>query len=50
MKDKPTVRRRAVVALASFEGDDIEAALDEASEDRDWQVRSAVEQLRRDED
>jgi len=50
MKDKPTVRRRAVVALASFEGDDIEEALDQASEDRDWQVRSAVEQLRRDED
>ena len=44
---KPTVRRRAVVALANFEGNDIEAALDRAAEDRDWQVRSAVEQLRR---
>jgi hypothetical protein len=45
--DKPTVRRRAVVALANFEGDDIEEALDRAAEDRDWQVRSAVELLRR---
>lgn len=47
LDDKPTVRRRAVVALANFDGDDIEAALDRAAEDRDWQVRSAVEQLRR---
>ena len=47
LDDKPTVRRRAVVALANFDGEDIEAALDRAAEDRDWQVRSAVEQLRR---
>lgn len=47
LSDKPTVRRRAVVALANFDGDDIEAALDRAADDRDWQVRSAVEQLRR---
>lgn len=46
--DKPTVRRRAVVALSNFEGDEVEAALDRASDDRDWQVRSAVEQLRKD--
>ncbi len=45
--DKPAVRRRAVVALANFEGPDVEAALVAASEDRDWQVRSAVDQLRR---
>lgn len=45
--DKPTVRRRAIVALANFEGDDIEEALDRAADDRDWQVRSAVELLRR---
>ena len=50
LQDKPTVRRRAVVALASFEGPDIETALDTAAQDRDWQVRSAVEQLRRDPD
>ena len=47
LDDKPTVRRRAVVALANFDGPDIDAALDRAAEDRDWQVRSAVEQLRR---
>jgi hypothetical protein len=35
------------VALANFEGDDIEEALDRAAADRDWQVRSAVELLRR---
>ncbi|MEI8147526.1 MAG: HEAT repeat domain-containing protein [Actinomycetes bacterium] len=50
LQDKPTVRRRAVVALASFEGPEIEMALDVAAQDRDWQVRSAVEQLRRDPD
>lgn len=47
LDDKPAVRRRAVVALANFEGSDIEAALSSAGEDRDWQVRSAVEQLHR---
>jgi HEAT repeat protein len=50
LRDKPPVRRRAIVALANFEGPDIEAALDTASEDRDWQVRSAVTQLRNEED
>jgi len=46
LKDKAPIRRRAIVALANFEGPDIDAALDEAGEDRDWQVRSAVTQLR----
>ncbi len=49
LADKPPVRRRAVVALANYEGPDVEAALDGAAEDRDWQVRSAVDQLRREE-
>lgn len=49
LEDKPPVRRRAIVALANFEGPDIEAALARASEDRDWQVRAAVDQLTRDE-
>jgi HEAT repeat protein len=49
LKDKPPVRRRAVVALSNFEGPDIDAALEEAGEDKDWQVRSAVAQLRDDE-
>lgn len=45
--DKPQVRRRAVLALAPFVGDDVEAAIDRALEDRDWQVRQAAEDLRR---
>ncbi len=45
--DKPAVRRRAVLALAPFEGDDVDAAIDRALEDRDWQVRQAAEDLRR---
>jgi len=46
LTDKPAVRRRAIVALSNFEGPDVEAALDLARDDRDWQVRSAVTQLR----
>ena len=45
--DKPHVRRRAVLALAPFEGDEVEAAIDRALDDRDWQVRQAAEDLRR---
>jgi HEAT repeat protein len=47
LNDKPPVRRRAVVALANFDGDDVDAALDAARNDRDWQVRSAVDQFDR---
>ncbi len=50
LRDKPPVRRRAIVALANFEGPDIDEALALASEDRDWQVRAAVSQLGRDDD
>jgi HEAT repeat protein len=50
LQDKPAVRRRAIVALANFEGPDIDAALERASGDRDWQVRAAVDQLGRDAD
>lgn len=50
LDDKPPVRRRAIVALANFEGPDIEEALERASSDRDWQVRAAVNQLGRDDD
>jgi HEAT repeat protein len=49
LDDKPPVRRRAIVALSNFEGPDIDAALERASDDRDWQVRAAVNQLGRDE-
>jgi HEAT repeat protein len=43
--DKPAVRRRAVIALAPFEGLDVDAALQRALEDRDRQVRQAAEDL-----
>src|SRR5581483_12262329 len=48
--DKPAVRRRAVLALAAFEGEDVDAALRRATGDRDWQVREAAELLLRDTD
>lgn len=43
--DKATVRRRAVLALAPFEGPEVDAALARALTDRDWQVRQAAEDL-----
>ena len=45
--DKPAVRRRAVLALAPFDGAEVEAAIERALADRDWQVRQAAEDLRR---
>lgn len=45
-RDKPAVRRRAVLALAPFEGTEVDAAIDAALDDRDWQVRQAAEDLR----
>jgi HEAT repeat protein len=45
--DKPNVRRRAVLALAPFDGPEVDAAIDKALNDRDWQVRQAAEDLRR---
>ena len=45
LRDRPAVRRRAVLALAAFEGDDVEAALKLSLDDRDWQVRQAAEDL-----
>jgi HEAT repeat protein len=44
-RDKPAIRRRAVLALAPFEGPDVDAALEGARTDRDWQVRQAAEDL-----
>jgi HEAT repeat protein len=44
-QDKPAVRRRAVLALAPFDGDDVRAAVERALDDRDWQVRQAAEDL-----
>jgi HEAT repeat protein len=43
--DKATVRRRAVIALAPFDGPEVDAALARARGDRDWQVRQAAEDL-----
>ncbi len=43
--DVATVRRRAVLALAPFDGPEVDAALNTALEDRDWQVRQAAEDL-----
>lgn len=50
LDDKAPVRRRAIVALTNFVGPDIDAALERAAQDRDWQVRAAVSQLGREED
>ncbi len=44
-KDIATVRRRAVIALAPFEGQAVTDALQFALSDRDWQVRQAAEDL-----
>ncbi|MEX1217329.1 MAG: HEAT repeat domain-containing protein [Acidimicrobiales bacterium] len=44
-KDKATVRRRALIALAPFEGPEVDAALERGRSDRDWQVRQAAEDL-----
>ena len=43
--DKPAIRRRAVLALAPFEGPEVRAALEAALEDRDWQVRQSAEDI-----
>ncbi len=49
--DKPAIRRRAVLALAPFldpghsRAAEIDAALQRALGDRDWQVRQAAEDL-----
>lgn len=43
--DRVAVRRRAVLALAPFDGPEVEAALRRAANDRDWQTRDAAELL-----
>jgi len=43
--DVATVRRRAVLALAPFEGAAVDEAIEAALGDRDWQVRQAAEDL-----
>ncbi len=43
--DRPTVRRRALLALAPFDGPRVEQALRAALDDSDWQTRQAAEDL-----
>lgn len=43
--DVATVRRRAVLALAAFDGPEVEQRLNAALTDRDWQVRQGAEDL-----
>ena len=45
LADRPTVRRRATVALAGFDDPRVEPALRQAAADRDWQVRQAAGEL-----
>ncbi len=45
LHDRAAIRRRAVLALAPFEGEDVDTALQRALGDRDWQVRQAAEDL-----
>jgi len=44
-RDKATVRRRAVLALAAFDGDEVDDMLVQLTTDVDWQVRQAAEEL-----
>jgi HEAT repeat protein len=43
--DLAAVRRRAVLALVAFDGDEVDAELERLTHDRDWQVRQAAEEL-----
>ena len=45
LDDKPAVRRRAVIALAPFDGPEVDEALARAGRDRDRQVRAAAAEL-----
>jgi HEAT repeat protein len=45
LRDIPQIRRRALIALSNFEGDDIDRAMTTMLTDRDWQVRQAAEDL-----
>ena len=45
LEGRATLRRRAVLALAAFEGPEVDAALERALQDRDRQVRQAAEDL-----
>ncbi|HEY3834757.1 MAG TPA: HEAT repeat domain-containing protein [Acidimicrobiia bacterium] len=44
-RDKPAIRRRAVIALSAFDSPAAENGIREALTDRDWQVRQLAEDL-----
>ena len=43
--DAVQIRRRALIALANFTGEDVRQAIQDRISDRDWQVRQAAEDL-----
>lgn len=45
LEERATLRRRAVVALAAFDGPEVDRALRRALDDRDRQVRQSAEDL-----
>lgn len=45
LEGRATLRRRAVLALAAFDGPEVDTALQRALQDRDRQVRQAAEDL-----
>jgi HEAT repeat protein len=47
LDDRPTIRRRAVVALSAFDDPQVELALERAKNDKDFQVRTLAEDLLR---
>ena len=44
-RDKPAIRRRAVIALTPFDGPEVDEALERARADKDWQVRMVADEL-----
>ena len=44
-RDRPAIRRRAVIALTPFDGPEVDEARARAQRDRDWQVRQVAEDL-----
>jgi HEAT repeat protein len=44
-RDKPAIRRRAVISLVPFDGPEVDEAWARALTDRDWQVRQLAEDL-----
>ena len=45
LNDSVQIRRRALIALANFSGEDVRQAIQDRLTDRDWQVRQAAEDV-----